>query len=117
MAAGLELLARAEIRVRGQGREARHRLLELGGPLLPCAPRPELKREPVAHLGRPGAEGERPPQLRLGCGIRPEDRGERLVALEARRGPIEAAADERQRAPAVAVLREHEVGLLQTVAG
>src|SRR5439155_1365054 len=115
--AGLELPARAEIRVRGQEREARHRLLELGGALLPCAPRPELKREPVAHLGRPGAEGECPPQLRLGCGTRPEDRGERLVALEARRRPIEAAADERQRTPAVALLRKHEIGLLQRVAG
>src|SRR5205814_8340561 len=36
----VSLAGRGEIGVRAQGREAEHRLLELGGALLPCAPRP-----------------------------------------------------------------------------
>ena len=114
---GLELPARGEIGMRGQGREAKHRFLELGGALVPRAARPELKREPVAHLGGPGAQDERAPQRCLGGRAGPHGGSERLVAFEVRRGRVEGAEDERPRARAVTGLRKQKVRLCEAVAG
>ena len=87
----------AEIGVRGEVREAGHRLLELGGAGLRLAARDHAEAELVAHVGRPGLERERTANRLVTVAARAERFGERRVCVAVGGRAVERLVDEGER--------------------
>src|SRR5207249_11342545 len=83
----------AQVGVRGEVREAVHRLLELGGAGLALAAREETEPELIAHVGRPRLEGEGAPERLVALGPRPERFGEGRVRVAIGGRAVGRAAD------------------------